>query len=433
VGARPRVVIEARRPRVRGLRWWIAALLGGVTVVNYLDRACLSVVAPTLKSQLGMDEVAFSHVVMSFQIAYLVTQPAAGRLVDWLDIRVGLGVSMVAWSLAQMLTALAGGPFAFAFLRALLGVGEAATFPSAARAVSQWFPPRERTVATGVLNVGSGLGALVAPPLVVLLVVRAGWPAAFVATGAIGLAWAVVWLGAYRGPADHPWMSAEELALVAEGGRELEVDEAAEGGVWRAVLSRRSFWAIAIARFLSEPAWQFFTYWIPLYLATERNLRLEEIAYFAWAPFLAADVGCVFGGMLSPLFIRLGSPVLRARKLAATVSAVIMVGAIFIGHVGTVGWAVFFFCVGAFAHQSMSSTLLTLPADVFPKAAVGTANGLSGTIGMAGGMLFTMFVGVVAAKVGYAPVFVAIAVFDLIGATALWALLRGDAPASLPA
>jgi ACS family hexuronate transporter-like MFS transporter len=290
---------------LKGLRWWIAALLMGVTIVNYLDRACLSVAAPTLKGELGIDEVDFSHILMAFQITYLIMQPLSGRFIDWLDIRAGLGLSIVWWSLAQMLTAFAGGWPSLAVLRALLGVGEAGNFPSAAKAVSQWFRPRERTIATGILNVGSGIGALLAPPVVVYLILKFSWRTAFVATGAVGLLWVSVWGAFYRSPQDHPWMNPEELAYLREGQDELVVDDVpADEGVWRAILRQRNFWALAIARFLSEPAWQFFTYWIPLYLATERHLRLKEIAYFAWAPFLAADAGCIFGGLLSPLFVK---------------------------------------------------------------------------------------------------------------------------------
>jgi ACS family hexuronate transporter-like MFS transporter len=398
----------------------------GVTVVNYLDRSCLSVAAPVLKRDLSIDEEDFSHIVVAFQLAYM-SQPLAGRVIDWLNLRAGLALSIAWWSLAQMLTALAGGWRGFAVLRALLGIGEAGNFPGAAKAVSQWFRPRERTVATGVLNMGAGLGALLAPPLVVTLILHHGWPSAFVVTGALGFGWLILWLLLYRSPDRHPWMSPAELAHVRSGQEEMRVADHPGGhGVWRVVLGQKNFWALAMARFMSEPAWQFFTYWIPLYFATERHLDLKRIGYFASVPFLAADLGCLFGGVLSPFFVRLGCSVMTARKASVTVCAALMVLAIFIGRAPNAAWATAFFCVGAFAHQAISSTLLTLPADLFPPRAVATASGLSGTGALLGGMLFTLVVGIVAKRVGYAPLFVAIAFFDLIGATVLWALLGAD-------
>ena len=418
-------IVDPRQFHVKGLRWWIAVLLMGVTVVNYLDRTCLSVAAPTLKRELAIDEKSFSYILVAFQVTYYLMQPISGRIIDRLELRVGLALSIVWWSLAQMLTAVAGGWRAFALFRALLGVGEAGNFPSAAKAVSQWFRPSERTVATGILNVGAGIGGLIAPPFVVYMILTYNWQAAFVVTGAIGLVWVALWALVYRSPEKHPWMSPAELAYIKQGSEELAVPDAPqERGAWRLVLGQKNFWALAIARFLSEPAWQFFTYWIPLYLTTERNMKLKEIAYFAWVPFLAADIGCIFGGLLSPFFIRFGSSVMRARKLSASTCAVLMAFAIFIGRAPTPGWAIFFFCVGAFAHQAMASTLLTLPADLFPNRSVATANGLSGMVGGFGGMLFTILVGVVAVRGRYAPLFVAIASFDLIGAAVLWVLLR---------
>jgi MFS transporter, ACS family, hexuronate transporter len=418
-------IVEPRRFHLKGLRWWIAILLMGVTIVNYLDRTCLSVAAPTLKRELGIDEEGFSHIIVAFQITYLLMQPISGRIIDRIHLRAGLALSIVWWSVAQMLTAVAGGWRAFALFRALLGIGEAGNFPSAAKAVSQWFRPSERTIATGILNVGAGAGALIAPPFVVYMILTYSWQAAFVVTGAIGLVWVVLWALVYRSPEQHPWMSPAELAYIKEGSEELAVaEEPEEKGVWRIVLGQKNFWALAIARFLSEPAWQFFTYWIPLYLATERNMKLKEIGYFAWVPFLAADIGCIFGGMLSPFFIKFGSSVMTARKLSASTCAVLMAFAIFIGRAPTSGWAILFFCIGAFAHQAMASTLLTLPADLFPKRSIATATGLSGLVGGLGGMLFTIVVGIVAVKVGYAPLFVAIALFDGIGAAVLWGFLR---------
>jgi ACS family hexuronate transporter-like MFS transporter len=413
--------------KVKGLRWWIAALLMGITIINYLDRSALAVAAPTLKAELHIDAVTFSHILMAFQLTYLVMQSFAGRLIDWLNIRIGFAVSLTWWSVAQMLTGFAGGWVSLAIFRGVLGIGEAGNFPGAIKTVAQWFPPKERTIATGIINIGSGMGALAAPPLVAFLILRFNWRIAFVITGLLGLFWVVVWLAFYRAPEDHPRLSPEELAHIRgeQGSAALEEQpQEQERGVWRVVLPQKNFWALALARFLSEPAWQFFTYWIPLYLSSERHLDLKQIAYFAWVPFLAADLGSLFGGLLSPFFINRGLSVLTARKAAATVPAVLMIFAIFIGQAPTAPWAILFFSIGAFAHQALSSTLLTLPADLFPKRTVATANGMSGTFGYLGGMLFTLIVGRVAESVGYAPLFVGIAFFDLVGAMILWVVLR---------
>jgi ACS family hexuronate transporter-like MFS transporter len=237
--------------------------------------------------------------------------------------------------------------------------------------------------------------------------------------------WGGLWLLFYHPPEKHPLITKEELAMIQSKDDGIDVqDVSSEKGVWKVVLPQRNFWGIAGARFLSEPAWQFFTYWIPLYMVAERGWNLKQIGLFLWMPFLAGDLGCIFGGILSPLFIKMNLPLLTARKAAATVSALIMIFAIFIGTAPTPAWAIFFFCVGAFAHQSMSSTLLTLPADLFPKRTVATANGLTGAVGHCGGMLFTFIVGYIALRIGYKPLFVGIAFFDVIGVLFLWFLLK---------
>jgi MFS transporter, ACS family, hexuronate transporter len=419
------VEVAPRRFTVPGLRWWIAGLLTCITVINYLDRSALAVVGPTLKKELSLDEASFAWVVIAFQASYGLSQPFAGRVIDWLEIRVGYAVALAWWSLVQALTCLAGGALSLGFMRGLLGIGEAGNFPGAIKTVSQWFPPRERTIATGLINVGSGVGSMIAPPLVVFLILRFDWRAAFVATGLVGFVWVGLWLLLYRSPETHPWLSAAEREHIRSGEAHLRVEEPPkEKGVFRLVLPQRNFWALAIARFLSEPAWQLFTYWIPFYLVTERGLNLKQVAYFAWVPFLAADLGCLFGGVLSPLFIKLGVRVLTARKLAMTVPSVLMMLAVFTGRAPTVELAILFFSIGAFSHQAISSTLLTLPADVFPRRTVATANGMSGMAGYAGGMLFTWVVGQTARTLGYGPLFVGIAFFDLIGAIVLWTLLR---------
>ena len=412
--------------KIKNLRWWIAILLMGITTINYLDRITLSVAAPEFKKSLGIGEVDYSHIVMAFQLAYLIMMPVVGRIIDWLGLRLGFTLSIITWSIAQMITALATGWRSFAVFRSLLGITEAGNFPGGAKAVAQWFRPKERTLATGIFNMGAGIGALIAPPLVAFLILNYNWQTAFVVTGAFGLFWAILWAWLYRSPEKHPWLSKEELSHIREGEQELATVEAPKGkGVWKIVLPQRNFWALAIARFFSEPAWQFFSYWIPLYLATERNMNLKQIGYFAWLPFLAADLGSMFGGVLSPFFInKMRMSVMTARKCAATVSAFLMVFAVFIGRAPSPAWAIFFFCIGTFAHQSMSATLMTLPADLFPKSTVATANGLTGTTAVLGGMIFTAIVGIVAQTIGYGPLFTTIAFLDIIGVAFLWSLLR---------
>jgi len=417
---------------VRGLRWWIAGLLTCITVINYLDRSTLAVVGPTLKDELAIDEQSFSYIVIAFQLVYGLMQPFAGRVIDWLNIRVGFAASLTWWSIAQALTGLATGWRSLAFFRGVLGAGEAGNFPGAIKTVSQWFPPKERTVATGVINMGSALGSLIAPPVVVFLVLAHGWRSAFAATGLLGLAWVAIWVAFYRSPEEHPWLGADELAHIRAGEAELAAAESpGKKGVARLVLPQRNFWGLAVARFLSEPAWQLFTYWIPFYLVTERHLNLRQVAYFAWVPFLAADLGSLLGGLLSPFFIGRGLSVLTARKVAMTIPAVLMTLAAFTGRAPSAGLAILFFAIGAFAHQAISATLLTLPADLFPRRTVATANGMSGMAGYAGGILFTWVVGKVAGSIGYGPLFVAIALFDLVGAAFVWAMLRP--PAAEPA
>jgi ACS family hexuronate transporter-like MFS transporter len=411
--------------KVKGLRWWIAVLLLGITAINYLDRTVLSVAAPTLKEKLDIKEIEFSRIVMAFQLAYMIMMPVSGRIIDWLNIRLGFTLSILTWSIAQMATSFATGWRSFAMFRALLGITEAGNFPGAIKTVSLWFRPKERTLATGIFNMGAGLGALIAPPLVAYIILQFSWQVSFFVTGAFGFLWVILWMLLYRPPEQHPLLSKAELAYIMEGQKELAVDEGPAGkGVWKIVLPQKNFWAIGIARFLSEPAWQFFSYWIPLYLATERHLNLKQIGYFAWLPFLAADIGSVFGGALSPFFInKVRMPVIRARKYSAAVAACIMVFAVFIGRAPSAEWAIFFLCIGAFAHQAMSATLMTLPADLFPKSTVATANGLSGTMAFLGGMLFTSIVGYVAQNIGYGPLFTVIAFLDLIGVAFLWSLL----------
>jgi ACS family hexuronate transporter-like MFS transporter len=395
-----------------------------VTTINYLDRTSLSVAGPTLKEQLHIGEQQYSYVISCFQVSYLVMLPFAGRALDWLGTKRGFSLAVVWWSIANMLHAFARTAFSFSIFRSLLAVGEAANFPGIAKTISEWFPARERTMATGIANVGAGTGAMIATPLVAWIIYRFGWQEAFVITGAIGFIWLIFWMILYKPPAQNSFITSEELTYINEGQKELQAEDAGrQKGVWKLVLSQRNFWGIALARFVSEPSWSFFSYWIPFYFVTQRGVNLKQFAVFGWLPFLAADLGSLAGGFLSPFYQKLGFKVLTARKLSMTTAALIMPFAVLIIKAPTAGWAIFWFCCGAFGHQCISATLLTLPVDLFPKRTVATANGLSSSSAVLGGVLFTLAVGWLVTHVGYAPVFITIAFLDLIGAAILWTVV----------
>jgi ACS family hexuronate transporter-like MFS transporter len=411
--------------KIKGLRWYIATLLMLVTTINYIDRTSLSVAAPFVNKELNIDAQQFAWIIICFQFCYMIMQPISGRIIDYLNLRRGFALAATWWSIANILHAFARSPLTFGLFRGLLGVGEAGNFPGIAKTAAEWFPPRERTMATGIANIGSGTGSLIAMPFVAWIIYKWGWQEAFVITGAIGFFWVILWVWFYRSPEKHSMITPEELAYIQQGQQELYVEETShEKGVWKVLFKQRNFWGIAIARFLSEPAWQFFTYWIPIYLVSQRGMNIKQIGLFAWIPFLAADLGSFVGGILSPFYQKLGLSVLTARKASMTTAALLMPFALLIATAPSGGWAIFWFCFGAFGHNCISATLLTLPADLFPKRTVATANGMSGGIGYFGGMLFTWTVGWFVLHTGYKPIFIAIAFLDIIGAIALWTFLR---------
>jgi ACS family hexuronate transporter-like MFS transporter len=410
--------------KIRGLRWYIAIMLMLVTTINYLDRTSLSVAGPVLKDKLQIDALHFAYIIMCFQFTYGLMQPITGRIMDWLGIKRGFSLAAIWWSIANMLHAFARTPFSFGVFRALLGVGEAGNFPGVAKTISEWFPAKERTIAFGIANVGSGTGSLIATPFVAWIIYKYGWQEAFVITGAVGFIWVVLWLLFYKSPSKHKLITQEELDYISQGQKELQAEEQTNKNVWKLVLGQRNFWGIALSRMLSEPAWQFFSYWIPIYFTTQRGLNLKQIGLFLWVPFLAADLGSFIGGYLSPFYHKLGFKILTSRKLAMTTAAFLMPVSILIIHAPTAYWAIFWFCIAAFGHQCISAVLLVLPVDLFPKSTVATANGLSGTCGHFSGMFFTFCVGWLVMHIGYSPVFVTIALLDLIGAVVLWTVIR---------
>ena len=401
--------MAASAPRSSRLyAWSVVGVVCLGTIVNYLSRNTLAVLAPQLEHLLKFGETEYSYIVAAFQLAYTLMQPVCGFVLDRIGLRAGFALFAALWSVAGMLHAFAGGWVGLAALRGGLGAAEATAIPAGMKAIGEWFRGAERSAATGWFNVGTSFGAMLAPPLVVGLTLAFGWRAAFVATGALGLVWAGLWYAVYRSP--------READAVVAGPRV---------GVLEIIRSRR-YWALALPRFLSEPAWQTFNFWIPLYLATERHWDLKQIALFAWTPFLAADLGGVVGGYLSPVLIRrLKLPLLTARAAVAGIGSVLMIGPGLIALAGDAYLAMALFCVGGFAHQMISVTINTLSADLFPSRTLGTANGWVGTAGWTGGLLFSLLIGQLVHVTGYGPLFACLGVFDLLGFAVLAVMLRG--------
>ena len=374
--------------------------------------------------ELNMTTQQYSYVVVAWQICYALMQPVAGFLLDTVGTKIGFAVFALAWSLACAGAALATGWQSLAFIRGLLGVAEAAGIPAGVKATTEWFPAKERSIAIGWFNIGSSVGALCAPPLVVWALLHGNWQLAFVLVGVFGIIWTCLWLLFYKHPGNQTRLSDEERTYIFSGQEppsELEVPKTS----WAKIIKTRNFWAIAIPRFLSEPAWQTFNAWIPLYMATERHMNLKEIAMFAWLPFLAADIGCVLGGYLSPLFHKYGNVSLfKSRIMVVAVGCFCMIGPACVGFVDSPYTAIALLCVGGFAHQTLSGALYAITSDVFHKHEVATATGLAGMSGYLGATLFTLLFGILVTKIGYAPLFVMLAMFDFLAVFVLFVLVR---------
>jgi ACS family hexuronate transporter-like MFS transporter len=415
--------------KIPGLRWWIIGLICLGTIINYLARNSLAVLAPELEKRLQFTDQQYSYIVLAFQLGYTVMQSVCGFILDFLGLQLGFALFALVWSLFNVLHSLAGGWGSLAFFRGLLGLSEAAAIPAGIKAISEWFPAKERSVAVGYFNAGTSLGALLAPPLVVWVLVQYSWQMAFVVTGSLGFIWAALWWFFYRSPSKHRWLGEKERAYIIKGQEPDKVVTAEERKApsVRKILSSSRFWGIALPRFLAEPAWQTFNFWIPLYLAKERHMDLKEIAIFAWLPFLAADLGGIFGGYLSPLLMKFfGIKLIDSRIAGIVLGAILMIGPGSIGLAASPYLAIALFCIGGFAHQMISALLNTLSADVFDAHEVATANGFTGTASWTGGLLFTLVVGALVSTIGYGPLFACLAVFDLVGAVIVIMLLRGS-------
>jgi len=395
------------------------------SMINYLTRSTLAVAAPTLLKELNIGTQQYSWVVATFQGAIML-QPLCGYVLDVIGLKRGYALFAVAWSLTSMAHGLAHTWQMLAGLRGLLGLAEGSANPAGMKATAEWFPAKERGLAGGIYNIGASFGSMLAPPLVAFAILQYNWQSAFVITGALGLVWVTMWLWLYHPPEKHPSLSSAEFDYIAAG----QEKHLRHDGTRPAVLSllrRRNFWGIALPRFLADPTWGTLTFWMPLYLSQTRGWDLKQIALFAWLPFLAADIGCLFGGTFSLWLQRYWRvSLIDSRRAAFSLGAVMMLGVGFVGFVKSPYAAIALLSLAGFAHQTLSVTVITMSSDLFKKNEVATVAGMAGTFGNAGLLLFSLLIGALVVKIGYTPFFICLALLDVIGAVVLWTVVKAD-------
>lgn len=419
---------QAEGPHVKGfpyIRWTIIALFVGAMVINYLTRSILGVAAPAIMTEQHISSEQYSWITGAFQFG-IMFQPVAGYLLDLIGLKIGFTLFVAVWSCITIGHGFASGWLGFAGLRGALGLVEGSAQPAGMKVVAEWFPARERGVAGGIYQIGASFGAVFAPPLVAWAVFHHSWRAAFFVAGGLGLLWVLAWLFWYAPPARHRALSARERTLIVEG-QEASLVKQRRRPPLGELLRRRNLWAIAAARFLADPVWGMLSLWMPLYLVQARHFDLTQIAMFAWLPFLAADLGCLFGPAVVAFLQRRGVNLIDARRGAFTLGAVLMTGMMFVGSVNSPVAAVALLCLGGFAHQTLSVTVITLCSDLFPQDQVATATGVSGTAANLGVLIFTLTLGSLVDQVGYQPFFILLGLLDLAGAALLWTLVRKPA------
>lgn len=376
-------------------RWVIVALLFMATAINYIDRQMIGVLKPTLRDEFGWSEADFANIVFWFQMAYAIGYVGFGRIVDRLGARLGYALAIVIWTISHMAHGLATGVASFAAARFGLGIGESGNFPAGISAVTEWFPQKERAFAIGLFNAGANVGAIITPLLVPALVLWFDWRVAFYLTGLFGVLWLAVWWAVYRRPAEHPRVSAAELAWIQQ-----DPPDRVETIGWGKLIFVRETWAYALGKFLIDPIWWFFLFWLPGYLFDRYNLDLKTFGLPLAAIYLISDFGSVAGGWLSSRLIKAGRTPNFARKFTMLICALCVVPIWFAQSLDSLWAAVLVIGLATAAHQAFSANLYTIPSDIFPRAAVGSVVGIGGTVGALGGMGMALFTGYVLESTG---------------------------------
>lgn len=374
-------------------RWRVVALLFCATTINYLDRQVLGLLKPTLEADFGWTESDFSHIVMAFQAAYAFSLIGFGAIIDKIGTKIGYVISVVVWSIAAMLHAVATGTFSFGFMRAILGLGEAGNFPVAIKATAEWFPKKERALATGIFNSGANIGAVVAPIMVPWILGAYGWQEAFLITGALGFVWLIFWWRYYELPAKQTRINQAEYDYIHSDN---EADTSKEAPVkWLQLFKIRQTWAFVFGKMLTDPIWWFFLYWLPSYFAEAFKLNLSKPSPELVIVYTATTVGSIGGGYLSGYFIKKGWPVFRARKTSMLIFAFLVMPIMAAQYTTNIWQAVVLISLAAAAHQAWSANIFTTASDMFPKKAVSSVVGIGGMAGSVGGIFFPLLVGII--------------------------------------
>jgi ACS family hexuronate transporter-like MFS transporter len=410
------------------LRWFMIGMIFLITVVNYVDRMTLGVLAPTIMEAFDMTNVDYSRVVTMFLIAYTISQMVSGKVLDRIGTRVGMMVFVGIWTVASMLHSVARSAVHLGLFRFMLGLGEAGNWPGAAKSVAEWFPVRERAFAMAIFNSGASIGAVVAPPIIVWVALTWGWRYAFFIGASCSTLVMLLWFLFYRTPDRHPRLSERERAHIFSD-RGTPSAAAASTRPWLSLFRYRQVWALITARFLTDPIWWFLISWLPNYLKNERGFSLALIGVLAWIPFLFADLGNLTGGGASSLLIRRGWSVDRARKTVMLTSAALLpVGVVAVVSGGSDALALAGVSLIAFAYQSWIVNVITLPSDCFPRQDVGSVAGIGGTAAGVASILFTLLVGWIVDNFSYTPVYLIVGGMAPLGALAFLAIMRKIEP-----
>jgi len=394
--------------KIKNFRWWIAILLAAATALNYLDRQSLPVVITEIQKTIPITDIDYSYLQMAFLLAYGIMYAVGGRILDVLGTRIGYTIMIVWWSLANMLQGLVSSVLGLGVARFLLGIGEGGGFPGSAKAVSEWFPAKERSFAFGIFNTGSSVGAVIAPPLIALIAVNLSWRWVFIIFGLVGIIWAICWFFIYNIPARSRFITEKENKYLEESiSQDNTKSEIVKSPVirWRDLFRYRKLWGLLLVKLFSDSAWYFFIFWLPKYLGDVRDLNIKEIGYYAWIPYAFAGVGSFVGGWLSSYLIKRNISLDASRKIALGISAALLPASLLITS-SPLSLAIVFFSIAMLGHQFWSTIVQTLATDIFPSSVVGSVSGLMGAIGSFGALLFNLLVGILVTSYGYTPVFI---------------------------